>query len=179
MLVLLDRDGVVNEDAPDYIKSPAEWRPIPGSLDAIARLNLAGRRVALCTNQSGVGRKRFTEATLDAIHATLRQALAMHGGRLDAIFYCPHAPTDDCPCRKPKPGLLLAARARFSDVAERTICIGDSLRDVQAALAASCVPVLVRTGNGARDEAGARRLGTQHVFDDLAGAVRWLESCAT
>jgi D-glycero-D-manno-heptose 1,7-bisphosphate phosphatase len=174
MLVLLDRDGVVNQDAPDYIKSTNEWRPIPGSLEAIARLNRAGCVVVICTNQSGVGRKRFTEATLSTIHEALESALAAAGGRLDAIVYCPHRPDDGCGCRKPKPGMLLAARARFATARQRVWYVGDSLRDVEAALAAQCIPVLVRTGNGTNDETAARRTGARHVFDDLAAATRWI-----
>jgi D-glycero-D-manno-heptose 1,7-bisphosphate phosphatase len=174
MLVLLDRDGVVNEDAPDYITSPAAWKPIAGSISAIARLNAAAHTVAVCTNQSAVGRKLMTEARLGAIHAKLHAALAAEGGHLDALLYCPHRPDAGCECRKPKPGLLLAARRRFPAAAERTLVVGDSVRDVEAALAAGCVPVLVRTGNGARDEAAARKLGISHVFADLASAVTWM-----
>jgi D-glycero-D-manno-heptose 1,7-bisphosphate phosphatase len=174
MLVLLDRDGVVNEDTPDYIRSTADWKPIAGSLAAIAALNAAGRTVAICTNQSAVGRKYLTEAALGAIHTTLEHALAAVGGRLDALLYCPHLPDAGCDCRKPKPGLLLAARARFPAAAARTVFIGDSVRDVEAALAARCQPVLVRTGNGARAEAAARSMGVRDVFADLAAAVSWL-----
>ena len=174
MLVLLDRDGVVNEDAPDYIRLPAAWTPIAGSLAAIATLNRAGHTVAVCTNQSAIGRKYITEATLGTIHAKLRDALAGVGGHLDALLYCPHRPEDGCVCRKPEPGLLLAARARFPSAASSTIVVGDSLRDMQAAFRGACTPVLVRTGNGARDEAAARALGVRAVFADLAAAVEWI-----
>jgi D-glycero-D-manno-heptose 1,7-bisphosphate phosphatase len=174
MLVLLDRDGVVNDDAPDYIKSPDAWKPIAGSLAAIATLNRSGHTVVVCTNQSAVGRRYMTEAMLGRIHEKLRCTLAGVGGHLDALLYCPHAPEAACDCRKPKPGLLLAARARFPAAAARTIVVGDSLRDMSAALAAGCTPVLVRTGNGSRDESSARELGVRDVFADLEAAVEWM-----
>lgn len=174
MLVLLDRDGVVNEDTPTYIKTPDEWRPIAGSLEAIARLNRAGHIVAVCTNQSGVGRKLFTEGTLHAIHRRMHAALAAASGHLDAVIYCPHAPEANCDCRKPKPGMLREARGRFAAAAQHCCFIGDTTRDVEAALAAGCIPVLVRTGNGNKDEASARALGVRLVFDDLAAAADWV-----
>ena len=108
-LVLLDRDGVINEDSPAYIKCPSEWLPIPGSLEAISRLNRVGNRVAICTNQSGLARGLFTIEDLDAIHDAMRRALGGVGGHIDAIFYCPHAPEARCSCRKPEPGLLVRA----------------------------------------------------------------------
>ena len=188
MLVLLDRDGVINEDSPLYVKSPEEWRPIRGSLDAIARLNRAGHTVVVCSNQSGVWRGLFGEQVLEAIHAKMRAALAARGGHLDAILYCPHAPDAGCDCRKPKPGMLRDAMARFADAATHTVFIGDSRRDVDAAIAARCTPLLVRTGQGARTEtllaardhdsprnaAGRERL---RVFDDLAQAADWVIEC--
>ena len=155
-LVLLDRDGVVNEESPEYITRPSEWLPIPGSLDAIARLNRTGCTVAICSNQSAVARGFMT---IDD---------------LDAIFCCTHAPDAHCGCRKPEPGLLLRAMAELNATPERTTFVGDSLRDVHAAIAAGCLPVLVRTGHGAEFESAARALGVQYVFDDLAMATDWM-----
>lgn len=173
-LVLLDRDGVINEESPEYIKRPSEWLPIPGSLDAIARLNRTGCTVAICSNQSAVARGFMTIDDLDAIHETMRVALAEAGGHIDAIFCCTHAPDAHCGCRKPEPGLLLRAMAELNATPERTTFVGDSLRDVHAAIAAGCLPVLVRTGHGAEFESAARALGVQYVFDDLAMATDWM-----
>jgi D-glycero-D-manno-heptose 1,7-bisphosphate phosphatase len=173
-LVLLDRDGVINQDSPTYIKTSAEWLPIPGSLAAIARLNESGRKVAICTNQAGVGRGVFTHEDLQEIHETLRLALSDANGHIDAIFCCTHVPEDHCRCRKPEPGMLIRAMREFGAVPEQTTFIGDSLRDVQASIAAQCTPVLVRTGNGAKDEPAAREIGVQRVFDDLTAAVDWI-----
>jgi len=173
-LVLLDRDGVINEDSTTYIKRPSEWLPIPGSLEAIARLNRAGRSVAICTNQAGIARGLFSQADLDAIHGRLVAAIARLGGRIDGIFCCPHAPDDHCSCRKPAPGLLTRAMRDLTAAPGDTTVIGDSLRDMEAALSAGCLPVLVRTGNGANTEAAARALGVVHIFDDLSSAADWL-----
>lgn len=170
-LILLDRDGVINFDSPSYIRSPAEWRPIPGSLEAIAALTRAGRRVAVCTNQSGIGRGLLSVSCLDAIHALLHDALAALGSRLDQLLYCPHLPEDGCGCRKPAPGMLLECMNAVAAVPEQTCFVGDSLRDLQAARAAGCKGVLVRTGNGARLEA-ERQIQGATVFDDLAGFAR-------
>jgi D-glycero-D-manno-heptose 1,7-bisphosphate phosphatase len=177
-LVLLDRDGVVNEDSADFVKTPDEWRPIEGSLDAIARLNLAGFSVAVCTNQSGIARGRFDRQALDAIHAKMCRAIAARGGALAGIYVCPHGPDDDCECRKPRAGLLRRALAELGVDARSTHYVGDSMRDMEAALSAGCTPVLVRTGNGSASEAAARALGVQLVFDDLAHASIWLARTA-
>lgn len=147
-LIVLDRDGVINHDSAAYIKSPDEWRPIEGSLEAIARLCKAGYRVVVATNQAGVGRGLFDMATLAAIHTRMTQAVNAAGGHLDAIFFCPHAPTQNCECRKPRPGMLHDIVRRFDADPAQVIVVGDSLRDLQAASAASCRPVLVLTGNG-------------------------------
>ena len=173
-LVLLDRDGVINEDSPAYIKRPSEWLPIPGSLEAISRLNRIGDSVAICTNQSGLARRLFTIKDLDAIHEAMRRALVPVGGHIDAIFYCPHAPEERCSCRKPEPGLLVRAMYELRAAPEQTAYVGDSISDMQAALMARCTPVLVRTGNGAASELQARAMGIDQIFDDLAGAVDWL-----
>ena len=178
-LVILDRDGVINQDSPEYIKSPAEWRPIPGSLEAIARLNRAGYRVVVATNQSGVGRGLFDVETLNAIHERMRSQLAELGGSVDAIFFCPHRPQDDCDCRKPKPGLLLEIAARLRVSLAGVPAIGDSYRDVEAALAAGARPILVRTGKGRRTLAERGHPIGVPVYDDLAAAVSDLLSPGT
>lgn len=147
-LIILDRDGVINHDSDAYIKSPSEWRPLPGSLEAIARLCKAGYRVVVATNQSGVARGLYDLATLAAIHAKMQQAVHTAGGRLDAIFFCPHGPDAGCQCRKPQPGLFLEIIARFKAAPSEIHAIGDQLRDLQAAHAAGCRPVLVLTGKG-------------------------------
>ncbi len=170
-LVILDRDGVINEDSDAYIKSPAEWRPIPGSLEAIARLNRAGFLVAIATNQSGVGRGLFDLRTLTAIHTRMRRELAAVGGRVDAIFFCPHSPEAQCHCRKPQPGLLQEIKERFQVPLDDVPAIGDSLRDLQAAQAAGAMPMLVLTGKGPAARLQAEAMGIA-VHRDLAGAVQ-------
>jgi D-glycero-D-manno-heptose 1,7-bisphosphate phosphatase len=173
-LVILDRDGVINEDSDAYVKSPAEWIPIPGSLEAIARLNHTGYRVVIATNQSGVGRGLFGMAELDAIHQKLHATLARLGGQIDGIYFCPHAPEDDCSCRKPKPGLLQEIAARHGVDLAGVPAIGDSLRDIEAARAAGATPILVRTGKGWAAEATLPTEWGVEVFDDLAQAVQTL-----
>jgi D-glycero-D-manno-heptose 1,7-bisphosphate phosphatase len=170
-LVILDRDGVINHDSAEFIKSPDEWRPLPGSLEAIARLNQAGWRVVVATNQSGIGRGLFDIAALNAIHDRMHKALAQAGGRIEAIFYCPHAADAGCECRKPRPGLFLDIARRFSVVLAGTPCIGDSLRDLEAAAAVGGHPVLVRTGKGVKTLSdGGLPQGTE-VVADLAAAA--------
>jgi len=168
--VILDRDGVINFDSKEYIKSPSEWQPIPGSLNAIARLNQAGWQVLVATNQSGVARGFYDMHTLNAIHHKFQRLLTQAGGHVDAIFICPHGPDDNCSCRKPKPGLFLSAIKRFEIDPKRTYAVGDSLRDLQAASEAGCRPWLVRTGNGKKTQAMDLPVGTQ-ISDDLAQAV--------
>ena len=171
-LVILDRDGVINHDSASYIKSPDEWRPLPGSLEAIARLNHAGFHVILATNQSGVGRGLFEMSTLNAIHNKMHRALAQIGGRIDAIFFCPHALEANCACRKPKPGLFEEISRRLNVDMKDVPAIGDSLRDLQAAAAVGAAPVLVLTGKGAKTQLeGGLPAGTR-VHADLADAVR-------
>lgn len=147
-LIILDRDGVINEDADDYIKSAAEWRPIPGSLEAIARLNQHGYRVAVATNQAGLARGLFDMHALNAIHNKLHLAAQSVGAHVDAIFFCPHAPEDFCDCRKPRPGMLRAIGQRFDVHLTGLPFVGDTLRDLQAAFEVGCTPYLVRTGKG-------------------------------
>ena len=169
-LAILDRDGVINRDSDEYIKSPEEWHPIPGSLDAIARLNRAGIRVVVASNQSGLRRKLFTIETLNAIHSRMSRELAALGGRVDAIFFCPCVPKDDCSCYKPKPGMLHAISDRWRMRLDGVPVIGDSLRDVEAARAAGARPILVRTGNG-RATLDAHPHLKVEVHEDLAAAA--------
>jgi D-glycero-D-manno-heptose 1,7-bisphosphate phosphatase len=147
-LIILDRDGVINRDSDQFIKTPDEWRPIPGSLEAIARLNHAGYRVVIATNQSGIGRGLFDMATLNAIHEKMHKALALVGGRIDALFYCPHTADALCECRKPKTGMLKEIALRFGVDLAGVPCVGDSLRDLTAAAAVGAQPILVLTGKG-------------------------------
>jgi D-glycero-D-manno-heptose 1,7-bisphosphate phosphatase len=173
-LVILDRDGVINFDSAQFIKSPAEWKPIPGSLQAIARLNQNGYRVVVATNQSGIGRSLLDMDALNAIHEKMHKALFAAGGRLDAIFYCPHTADSDCACRKPKPGMFRRISETMNVDLKGVPSIGDSLRDLQASAAAGCLPMLVRTGKGPLTLAeGDLPEGTE-VFDDLAAAVDWI-----
>lgn len=142
-LVLLDRDGVINRDSDQYIRSVAEWIPLPGSLEAIARLSAAGFVIAVVTNQSGVGRGYFSEATLAAIHQAMRAQVAAAGGRIDAVYYCPHRPDEGCACRKPEPVLIQRAVREFIARSDRTCYVGDKLSDIEAAKAAGVRPILV------------------------------------
>ena len=170
-LVILDRDGVINYDSDQYIKSPEEWKPIPGSLAAIARLNQAGYRVVVASNQSGVGRGLFETDTLMAIHDKMLKALAQVGGRIDAIFFCPHTNGDNCECRKPKAGMYKEIAARFNADLAGVPAIGDSMRDLQAAAAVGAQPILVLTGKG-RKTADDPELPTDTLkFPDLAAAA--------
>lgn len=170
-LIILDRDGVINEDSDNYIRSPEEFIPLPGSLEAIARLHRAGYAVAVATNQSGIGRGYFDVDTLNRMHEKLSQLLAVHGGRIDGIFYCPHSPDDQCECRKPKPGLLLDIKLRFNTLMQDVPVVGDSLRDLQSARAVGGKPILVRTGKGERTLARGEGLDGVPVYDDLAAYV--------
>ena len=167
-LILLDRDGVINRDSVDFIKSAAEFVPIEGSIEAIARLGRAGLQIGLCTNQSGIGRGLLDESNLQDIFAKFKALLADHGVPLPPIVHCPHLPIDDCSCRKPKPGMLLMMMERLDVTTAETVFVGDSLTDMQAALAAGCHPVLVRTGKGRASEIDARKLGVTEVHDNLA-----------
>jgi len=150
VIIVLDRDGVINEESSDYIKSPDEWHAIAGSLEAIAKLNQAGFNVVVATNQSGVGRGLYSEAMLTRIHQKMQDEMAAVGAHVDAIYYCPHHPDEDCLCRKPKPGLLKDIAADFGVSAGDMIFVGDSQRDLEAAMAFGVKPVLVLTGRGRR-----------------------------
>jgi len=147
-LVILDRDGVINHDSDDYIKSPDEWQPLPGSLEAIARLCRADYTVVVATNQAGVGRGLFSQEMLIRIHRKMASSIRDKGGRLDSVFFCPHSPAEQCGCRKPKPGMLLEISDRLGIGLSGVPVVGDSLRDLEAAEAAGAIPVLVKTGRG-------------------------------
>lgn len=147
-LVILDRDGTINEDSLDYIKSEAEWKPLPGALDAIARLNHAGWHVVVASNQSGLGRGLFDVVALNAMHAKMHKLLAIAGGRIDAIFYCPHAPDQACRCRKPLSGLFEQIGERYGIELKGIPSVGDTARDLVAGAAVGCEPHLVLTGKG-------------------------------
>ena len=149
-LIILDRDGTINEDREDFVKSVDEWVPLPGALEAIARLNHAGWQTVVATNQSGLGRGLFDMATLNLMHTKMNAALARVGGRVSAVFFCPHTPEDRCDCRKPLPGLYLQIGERFGVELTAVPVVGDSVRDLEAAVAAGCAPHLVRTGKSAR-----------------------------
>jgi len=177
-LVILDRDGVINFDSDQYIKSPAEWRPIPGSPEAIARLNQAGYRVVVATNQSGVGRSMFDMDTLNAIHDKMHKTVAAVGGRIDAVFYCPHAADTGCNCRKPMPGMFERIAACFNTDLAGTPAIGDSLRDLQAAMAVGAQPMLVLTGKGTKTQQDPALPAGTLVFADLASAVEHILGAA-
>jgi D-glycero-D-manno-heptose 1,7-bisphosphate phosphatase len=166
-VVVLDRDGVINVDSDAFIKSPDEWVALPGSLEAIARLNQAGYRVAIATNQSGIGRGLFDMNALNAMHLKMHRMAALVGGRIDAVFFCPHTAEDHCECRKPKPGMLKMIAERFEVDPEDTPVVGDSLRDLQAGAALGFAPHLVLTGKGRKTlEKGGLPEGTI-VHDDL------------
>lgn len=169
MLIILDRDGVINYDSLEYIKTPEEWIPIPGSLQAIALLSQAGHGIVVASNQSGVGRGYYTLATLEKIHEKMRRAIEDQGGHLLGIYFCPHTPLDNCQCRKPKPGLLLAIKKDYPTAFQwdKAVLVGDSLRDIQAAHAIGCRAVLVKTGNGEYTAARGEGLENVPVYDDL------------
>jgi D-glycero-D-manno-heptose 1,7-bisphosphate phosphatase len=173
-LIILDRDGVINQDSDLYIKSVAEWRPIPGSAEAIARLNHAGYRVVVATNQSGISRGLFDAATLNLMHDKMHKLVAQAGGRIDAVFYCPHKNDDRCACRKPAPGMFEEIAKRFHMSLAGVPAVGDSLRDLVAGAALGCQPIVVRTGKGEKTiAAGGMPEGTL-VFDNLAAVAEHL-----
>jgi D-glycero-D-manno-heptose 1,7-bisphosphate phosphatase len=172
--VILDRDGVINHESAGFIKSPEEWLPIPGSLDAIACLCKAGFSMVLITNQSGLARGLLSRRELDAIHEKMAMELRVREAALTAIYLCPHEPDDGCACRKPKPGLFYQAARDLGFRLDETWAIGDSVRDVEAAKAAGAKPVLVRTGNGAKMEHLLEGRTDIAVYDDLAAAARAL-----
>ena len=171
-LVILDRDGVINQESEAFIKTPEEWIPLPGSLEAIARIYKSGYTVVVASNQSGIARHLLSLDTLAAIHGRMKREVEAAGGKIDSIFFCPHGPGDGCDCRKPKPGLLKRIAARYKVSLRGIPMIGDSERDLQAARAVGGRPVLVKTGNGLKtlDEDH----DVEEVYDDLAAAVAQL-----
>jgi D-glycero-D-manno-heptose 1,7-bisphosphate phosphatase len=176
-LIILDRDGVINEDSDDYIKSPDEFIPIAGSLEAISRLTHAGYTVMVATNQSGLSRGYFTIEDLNNMHDKLRRLLSAFGGHISGIIFCPHGPDDGCDCRKPKPGMLQEIAQRLETSLQGVPAVGDSLRDLQAALAVGAQPILVRTGKGLRTLEAITKLDDQPqlssvpVYDNLSDYV--------
>ena len=171
-LVILDRDGVINKDSVNFIKNTNEWIALPGSLEAIALLNQSGFRVAIATNQSGIARGLFDMATLNAINDKMYRALAQMGGRIDALFYCPHSADDNCACRKPKTGMIIEIGRRFSVDLHEVYGVGDSLRDLQAFAGAGCKPILVRSGKGEETLAGGNLPPNTLVFANLDEAAQ-------
>lgn len=170
-VIVLDRDGVINIDSPDYIKSPEEWIPIPGSIEAIAALSQAGFRVVLATNQSGLHRGLYSLETLNKIHEKMIMLIKAADGKLTGIYFCPHLPSENCGCRKPQPGMLLQIQQDFGIKNTDMIFIGDSVKDYEAAQKVGCAFMLVKTGNG---KDSAVLLKDVPVFEDLAGAVKTL-----
>lgn len=178
-LVILDRDGVINRDSAQFVKSAEEWVALPDSLEAIARMNRAGFRVVVATNQSGLGRGLFSMAALNAMHHKLRQELAALGGQLDGIFICPHLPDEGCDCRKPLPGLFHAIAQRFEVDLTDVIAVGDSRRDLEAAAAAGCQPCLVLTGNGPKTLSKGDLPPRTTVWDNLMAVAVALEAAVS
>lgn len=173
--VLIDRDGVINQDSDDFIKSPDEWQPIPGSLEAIAMLTQHDYQVVVITNQSGLARGLFDTKMLELIHARMRSLTEEKGGKIEAIYFCPHGPEDNCSCRKPKPGLLVAFGKNKAISLAGIPFIGDSLRDLQAALAVGAKPLLVKTGKGKKTLKNNPDLKVP-VFENLYDAAQFIIS---
>lgn len=178
-LVILGRDGILNQYREDHVKEPSEWTPVPGAMEAVARLNHAGWHVVIATNQAGIGRGMIDMASLNAVHAHMMRTLALQGGRLDAVFLCPHTPEDHCDCRKPLPGLMLDIGRRYGVDLTQVPLVGDTPRDMLAARAAGCQPHLLRSGRGALlDDAQLQQLLAQvpglQVHDDLSAFADYL-----
>ena len=173
-LLILDRDGVINKDSDQYIKSPEEWRPLPGSLEAIALLTQAGYRIVVATNQSGIGRGLFDMATLNAIHNKMHKAVNQAGGRIEAVFFCPDTDASKSPCRKPNPGMFHAIAERFNTPLTNVPAVGDALRDLQAAATVGARPLLVLTGKGKKTQASGGLPDETQTFADLAGVAQVL-----
>lgn len=170
-LIILDRDGVINFDSDQFIKNPQEWKPIPGSMEAIARLNQAAYRVVVATNQSGIGRGLFDMAMLNAIHDKMHKCCAQVGARIDAVFFCPHPADSDCHCRKPRSGMLEEIAARYNANMKGVPAVGDSLRDLSCAARVGAQPILVLTGKGVKTQAAGGLPEGTLIFGDLAAAV--------
>lgn len=163
--LVLDRDGVINHDSDDYIKSASEWQPIDGSIEAIATLSKHDYKIIIATNQSGLGRGLFTQADLDAMHRKMHDLVEAQGGTIEGVFYCPHTPDKNCDCRKPKVGLLEQAEQKFEVSLAGSYFVGDSLKDLQAAKRKSCIPVLVETGKGTITKT---KISSMPEFNDTA-----------
>lgn len=173
-LIILDRDGVINQDSDSFIKSPEEWEPVPGSLEAIARLYRAGYRVVVATNQSGLGRGLFDIITLNAIHQKMHTVVRVAGGVIDSIFFCPHTIGDNCDCRKPRQGMFNAIAKRYDISLDGIPAVGDSLRDLQAGFLAGCQPILVMTGKGPLTHENGGLPPETILFDNLAAVANHL-----
>ncbi|MBI5255063.1 MAG: D-glycero-beta-D-manno-heptose 1,7-bisphosphate 7-phosphatase [Burkholderiales bacterium] len=178
-LVILGRDGILNVYRDDHVKAASEWEPVPGALEAVARLNHAGWHTVVATNQSGIGRGMIDMASVNAVHAHMNRKLMAVGGRIDAVFFCPHTPEDQCDCRKPQPGLMKDIAKRYGIDLRLVPMVADTLRDLEAARAAGCEPHLVRSGRAAAlDDTQLQQLvhhvpGTV-VHDDLAAFADFL-----
>jgi D-glycero-D-manno-heptose 1,7-bisphosphate phosphatase len=173
-LIILDRDGVINFDSDQFIKTPEEWKPIPGSLEAIARLCQADYRVVVATNQSGIGRGLFDMPTLNAIHDKMHKACAQAGGRIDAVFFCPHTNDSNCGCRKPKTGMLEEIATRYGVNLKGVPAVGDSLRDLEMAVSMGAQPILVLTGKGSKTQAKGGLPESTLIYADLAAVAATL-----
>ncbi len=173
-LIILDRDGVINKDSDHYIRSVDEWIPLPGSIEAIARLSRAGYSIAIATNQSGLARGYFTEETLKAMHQKMLDLVVSEGGKIDCIQYCPHGPDDQCCCRKPLPGMIEQIEETLNIPASSAWVVGDSLRDLEAGQAVGCKVALVKTGKGVRTLNKGEGLDNVPVFEDLAAFTRFI-----
>lgn len=170
-LIVLDRDGVINQDLEGPVTSPEQWQPIEGSLEAIARLSQAGFQIAVTTNQSGIARGLLTVDTLHQINKKMLEQVVQAGGRIDTVVFCPHSESDECDCRKPSPGMLYTLSERLGVELNTVSVVGDSLRDVQAAMAAACQPILVKTGKGQHTLETHKGLENIPAYDDLAACV--------
>ncbi len=176
-LVVIDRDGVLSQDPEAYVSGPEDWQPLPGALEAVARLNHAGWRVVIATNQTGIGRGLFDVASFNAFNSRMHKALAEVGARVEAVFFCPHAPEEECDCRKPAPGLFLQICSRFGVQPEQVLAAGDSVRDAQAAAAAGCQPHLILSGKSAIYRDGGLPEGlppATQVHPDLQAFADWV-----
>ena len=173
-LILLDRDGVINQDSDHYVKSPSEWKALPGSIEAIARLHQADYRIVVATNQSGIGRGLFDMATYNAMNDKMMEMVFRQGGRIDALFFCPHTAEEGCNCRKPKTGMFEEIALRYHTDLKGVPCVGDSLRDLQAGEAVGAQPILVLTGKGKRTEKEGGMPRKTQIYADLAEVARHL-----
>lgn len=173
-LLVLDRDGVINEERPDFVKSADEWIPYPRSIAAISKLTQAGYRIVVASNQSGLGRGKFNTMALNAMHTKMHKLITQAGGHIDAIFYCPHTPEAQCDCRKPKAGMLIEIAKRYHVAPENLTMVGDSLRDMQAIAAVRGQAILVLTGNGKKTQQSPDLPTNMLVFDHLAAVADYL-----